>query len=219
MGYDALNAGLVMSPSGLAALAMLPVVGWLLGRRIDARWLIAAGLGVLAYGNYVLATYNLQISPGQTIIPQVIQRVGVSMIFVPLNTAAYLYLSPEQRLRATGLFNLLRNEGGSVGTSASQTLLERREQSHLARLAESLTPFDQPLSTRLDQLAAYFHQLTGDPAAARSMAWAAIDRARQAQALGLAYFDCFYLFAIVAACLIPLVFLMRKSVSAPSHGH
>src|SRR3954447_12734284 len=72
MGYDALNAGLVMSPSGLASLAMLPIVGWLLGKKVDARLLIAAGLGVLAYGNYVLANYNLQISPAQTITPQVI---------------------------------------------------------------------------------------------------------------------------------------------------
>ena len=126
--------------------------------------LIAAGLGVLAYGNYVLAHYNLLISPGQTITPQVIQRIGVSMIFVPLNTAAYLYLSPEQRLRATGLFNLLRNEGGSVGTSVSQTLLERRDQFHLSRLTSQLDPLNQPLSTRLDQLTAYFQQLTGDPA-------------------------------------------------------
>jgi DHA2 family multidrug resistance protein len=100
MGYDALNAGLVMSPSGLAALAMLPVVGWLLGRGLDARVLIAAGLVVLAYASYVLATYNLQVAPGQTVTPQVVQRLGVAMIFVPLNTAAYLYLSAEQRLRA-----------------------------------------------------------------------------------------------------------------------
>jgi DHA2 family multidrug resistance protein len=196
---------------------MLPIVGWLLGKRVDGRLLIAAGLGVLAYGNYVLAHYNLLVSPGHTIVPQVIQRIGVSMIFVPLNTAAYLYLSPEQRLRATGLFNLLRNEGGSVGTSASQTLLERRDQFHLARLTESLTPLDQSLSSRLDELTAYFRQLTGDPAAARSMAWATIDQTRQAQALSLAYFDCFYAFAIVAVCLIPLVALMRKSISAPRH--
>jgi DHA2 family multidrug resistance protein len=219
MGYDALNAGLVMSPSGLASLAMLPIVGWLLGKKVDGRILIAAGLGVLAYGNYVLSRYNLQISPGQTITPQVIQRIGVSMIFVPLNTAAFLYLSPEQRLRATGLFSLLRNEGGSIGTSVSQTLLERRQQFHLARLTESLTPFDQALSSQLDQLTAYFQQLTGDPAAARSMAWAAIDQIRQAQALSLAYFDCFHTFAILAVCLIPLVALMRKSVSAPAPGH
>jgi DHA2 family multidrug resistance protein len=219
MGYDALNAGLVMSPSGLAALVMLPVVGWLLGRRLDARILIALGLGVLAYGNYLLAHYNLLVSPNQTITPQVVQRLGVSLIFVPLNTAAYLYLSPEQRLRATGLYNLLRNEGGSVGTSVSQTLLERRDQFHLSRLGEHLDPFNPALATQLDQLTAYFQGLTGDPAGARAMAWRAVDDARQAQALSLAYFDCFYVFAVLALLLVPLVALMRRSVSAPEHGH
>jgi DHA2 family multidrug resistance protein len=219
MGYDAQNAGLVMSPSGLAALAMLPIVGWLLGRRVDARILIAVGLGVLAYGNYVLAHYNLLVSPGQTVTPQVVQRLGVSLIFVPLNTAAYLYLSPEQRLRATGLYNLLRNEGGSVGTSVSQTLLERREQFHLSRLGEHLDPFNSTLSAQLDELTVYFQGLTGDPAGARMMAWRAVDDTRQAQALSLSYFDCFYVLTVLAVLLIPLVTLMRRSVSAPQHGH
>jgi DHA2 family multidrug resistance protein len=219
MGYDALNAGMVMSPSGLAAMAMLPVVGWLLGRRVDARILIALGLLVLAAGNYVLSHYNLLVSPGQTITPQVVQRVGVSLIFVPLNTAAYLYLSAEQRLRATGLYNLLRNEGGSVGTSVSQTLLERRDQFHLERLGESLDPLNRTLSDQLDQLQAYFLGRTGDPAGARAMAWRAVDDARQSQALSLAYFDCFHVFAVVAVLLVPLVLLMRRSVSAPGHGH
>ena len=219
MGYDALNAGMVMSPSGLAAMAMLPVVGWLLGRRVDARILIAVGLGVLAYANYVLAHYNLLVSAGQTITPQVVQRLGVSMIFVPLNTAAYLYLSPEQRLRATGLYNLLRNEGGSVGTSVSQTLLDRRDQFHLSRLGEHLDPLNPTLSAQLDQLQSYFLGRTGDPAGSRAMAWRAIDEARREQALSLAYFDCFYVFAVLAVLLVPLAFLMRRSISISKHGH
>lgn len=219
MGYDALNAGLVMSPSGFAAMAMLPVVGWLLGRGLDARVLIAAGLVALAVGSYIFANYNLEIAPLQSVIPQVVQRLGVAMIFVPLNTAAYLYLSPQQRLRATGLYNLLRNEGGSVGTSVSNTLLDRRDQFHLSRLTESLTPLDPALTARLDELTAYYLQLTGDPAGARTMAWSTLDAVRQAQALSLSYFDCFYIFAVLSVCLIPLIALMRRSVSAASHEH
>jgi DHA2 family multidrug resistance protein len=92
------------------------------------------------------------------------------MVFVPLNTAAYLYLSSEQRLKATCIYNLLRNEGGSVGTSLSQTLLERREQFHVSRLTESLTPFDPALAGQLEQLTVY---------------WKTIDEVRQSQALSL----------------------------------
>ncbi len=218
MGYDALNAGLVMSPSGLASLAMLPIVGWLLGRGLDARVLIVAGLLFLAYGNHILAHYTLAVSPWQTVTPQVVQRLGVSMIFVPLNTAAFLYLSPQQRLKATGLYNLLRNEGGSVGTSVSQTLLERRQQFHLARLGESLHPLAPNLPGTLDELTGYFAQQLGDPAGARTLAWKMIDNLRQQQALSLSYFDCFRVFSILSLCLIPLVLLMRRSVSTgPRH--
>ena len=42
-GYNALQAGLVMSPAGLFALLTLPAVGFVLGRRTDARWVILAG--------------------------------------------------------------------------------------------------------------------------------------------------------------------------------
>ena len=64
-GYDALVSGLVLSPGGISSITMLLVVGFLLGRGIDARWLIAAGLVVVATSNYWMALMNLQISPWQ----------------------------------------------------------------------------------------------------------------------------------------------------------
>src|SRR5262249_26228489 len=60
-GYDALNAGLVMSPAGFFAVVAMPVVGFLLGRGTDARWMIAAGLLIMAAGNYWMSQLNLEI--------------------------------------------------------------------------------------------------------------------------------------------------------------
>ena len=70
-GYNALNAGLVMSPSGFFAVLAMPVVGFMLGRRTDARWLIGAGLLLMAIGNYWMSQMNLFISPGQVVWPRV----------------------------------------------------------------------------------------------------------------------------------------------------
>jgi DHA2 family multidrug resistance protein len=107
--------------------AALTVVGALLGRRVDARWLIAAGLLILAAGNFWMSQLNLGISPWQAVWPRVVMILGLGMIFAPLNVAAYLYIPLALRGAAVGLFALLRNEGGSFGTSIGQTITERRE--------------------------------------------------------------------------------------------
>src|SRR5262249_15602467 len=94
-GYDAYVSGLVQSPSGIFSIMGLFVVGKILGRGMDARWLIAGGLLVMTAGNYWMARMNLYISPGQVIWPRVVLIIGLSMIFAPINVAAFKY-TPEQ---------------------------------------------------------------------------------------------------------------------------
>jgi MFS transporter, DHA2 family, multidrug resistance protein len=93
-GYSALNAGLVMSPAGFAALLAMPVVGLLLGRKTDARWLIAAGLLLMAVSNYWMSQMNLFISPDQVVWLRVVIVLGLAICFAPANVAAYLYMPP-----------------------------------------------------------------------------------------------------------------------------
>jgi DHA2 family multidrug resistance protein len=212
-GYDAYVSGLVQSPSGLFSVMGLFVVGRILGRGVDARWLIAAGLLIMAAGNYWMALMNLYISPGQVVWPRVVMIVGLSMIFAPINVAAFKYTPLHLRGAAVGLLALLRNEGGSVGTSMAQTLMQRREQFHLARLGEDLDPLNPVLKAVSTQVRAFFLQLTGDPAASRQMALQALANRRHEQAASMAYFDVFWLFAVLAAALVFLVPLMKRSVA------
>ena len=212
-GYDALRAGLVMSPAGLFALMAMPVVGILLGRGTDARWLLATGLLVMAAGNYWMSQMNLDISPGQVIWPRVLVVLGLSMCFAPANVAAYLYIPLELRGAAVGLLSLLRNEGGSVGTSMAQTIHERRDQFHTLRLGEYLDPFNSAASSFVDQVQAQAQQQTGDPAAIQQLAWQAVENLRQQQASALSYFDCFWIFAALTFVLAFAVLLMKRSVA------
>jgi DHA2 family multidrug resistance protein len=210
-GYDALNAGLVMSPAGFFAVLTMPVVGFLLGRRTDARWLIAGGLLIMTVGNYWMSQLNLTISPEQVIWPRVVLIVGLSMCFAPANVAAYLYTPLAWRGAAVGLLSLLRNEGGSVGTSLAQTLHERRDQFHSLRLGEYLDPFNAAANSFLAQTKTLLQ--TADPALAQQLSWQAIENLRQQQASALAYFDCFWIFAMLTLALVLVVPLMKRSLA------
>ena len=171
-GYDALSAGLVMSPAGFFAVVTMPFVGRALGRGTDARWLIAGGLLVMAAGNYWMSLMNLDISPGEVVWPRVVLIIGLAMCFAPANVAAYLYTPVALRGAAVGLLSLLRNEGGSVGTSMAQTIQERRDQFHSLRLGEWLDPFNPATggSHRPGLPGTVPANRPGDPVAARQMA-------------------------------------------------
>jgi DHA2 family multidrug resistance protein len=212
-GYDALQSGLVMSPGGILSVITLPIVGYLLGRQFDARWMIAIGLGILGLGSYWMSLMNLQISPIYIILPRVVMIFGLSLIFAPLNVAAYRYMPLALRGAAVGMFSLLRNEGGSVGTSVAQVVQERRVQFHALRLGEFLDPFSPAASSFVQQTQNYFLGQTGDPVAAKAMSTQALANLRDSQALALSYFDCFWLFAVIAFALVFLVPFMKRSVT------
>jgi DHA2 family multidrug resistance protein len=212
-GYDAFHAGLVLSPAGVFTIIALIVVGALLGRGVDARWLIAIGLLILGAGNFWMSQLNLEISPWQVVWPRVVMITGLGMIFAPLNVAAFLYIPRSLRGAAVGLLALLRNEGGSVGTTMGQTITERREIFHALRLNENLDPFNPAVNSYLDQADAAFLQQTGDPAAAHQMALQSLEDLREQQASSLSYFDAFLIFAVVAVGLALLIFVMKRSAA------
>ena len=213
-GYDATTSGLVLSPSGVFAIIMLAIVGRLLGRGVDARYLMATGLFILGVGGYWMSRLNLEISPWQIVWPRVVFIMGLSTIFAPLNVAAFLYIPPQLRGAAVGLLALLRNEGGSVGTSVAQTIQQRRDQFHSLRLGENLDPLNPAVNSYLDQAQPVFLHQTGDPVAAKQMALQSLANLREQQSSALSYFDIFFIFAIVAVVLVGLVFFMKRSVAA-----
>lgn len=212
-GYDATTSGLVLSPAGIFAVIMLFIVGALLSRGVDARYLMASGLITMAIANYWMSQLNLDIGPWQVVWPRVVLILGLSMIFAPLNVAAFLHIPKELRGAAVGLLALLRNEGGSVGTSIAQTIQERRDQFHSLRLGENLDPLNPVVNDYLDQANSAFLQATGDPVGSQQMALQTLDSLRQQQSSALAYFDTFLVFAVVALVLVIPVLLMKRSVA------
>src|SRR3954452_258037 len=214
-GYNAVWSGLVMSPAGMFSIPMMVLVGFLLGRRIDARWLVLFGACLISAGSYWYSQMNLFLSPGQLVWPRVVQQLGTSCIFAPLSVAAYMYLPRELRGAAAGIYSVLRNEGGSAGTTLGRTITLRRSYFHSDRLAEHVSPLNPNFNETSEQIEDFFRQQTGDPAGSQLMTMEVIEQMRQQQSLGLAYFNAFWLFAVMALGIIPLALLMRRSKAQP----
>jgi len=217
-GYDATMSGLVLSPAGLFAIVTMLFVGRLLNKGFDARILMTFGVLLIAGGNYWMAIMNLSISPWQVVWPRVVIIIGLGLLFAPLNVAAFATMPIAIRGAAVGLLALLRNEGGSVGTSVAQTILERREQFHTLRLNENLDPFNPAVTSILDLGKKVFMTQTGDPIAARMMAYQLMANMRDRQATALAYFDIFFVASVLAISLLVLIALMKKA-TAPKGTH
>jgi len=205
MGYSATAAGMALSPGGLLVMFMLPFVGFILGK-VEARWVIAVGLVITSFALIHMTTFDTLMDFRHVVIARCFQAAGLACLFVPINTAAYAFVPRNKNNAASGLINLGRNVGGSVGISVVTTLLARRAQFHQTRLVENATPLN-PLFNQAVHAAS---QVMG-PAAPPNSPYALIMRSFEQQANTLSYIDCFWLMGIVFGALTPVVFLMKKT--------
>ena len=141
--------------------------------------------------------------------------LGLGLLFAPISVAAYKYIPARLRAGpAVGLASLLPHRGRQRRrTSLASTIQERREQFHVARLGEHLHPFNPHVTSFMDQARPFFFQQTGDAAASQQMAVQGLDNLRQQQAAALAYLDVFWVTGVLAAVLVVLVLLMKRSVA------
>src|SRR3989442_1119075 len=125
LGYPALQSGYATSPRGLGAIVGMLVAGGLVGR-VDTRWLIATGFGLLALSVHMLGNITLDVTIASVAWPHVLSGLALGFIFVPLSTTSLGTLPKEEIGNATGIYNLMRNVGGSIGISMMTTLLAPR---------------------------------------------------------------------------------------------
>ncbi len=213
--YDALRSGMMMSPAGVSSMAAMIIAGALMGRQADARWLVLSGLVIMAVASYARSQMNFEIGPWQVIWPHMLVMLGIGLVFAPISVAAYKYTPPHLRAAAVGLASLLRTEGGSVGTSMTKIIQDRRDQFHLSRIDETLTPLNTHVQEFLERTRAFFFQRTGDPARSQLLSLQTLDDQRQQQAAAFAYFDVFFVCAVIALALVFLVPMMKRSVAEP----
>jgi DHA2 family multidrug resistance protein len=211
MGYNALTSGLVLSPGGIITMLTMPLVGFLM-MRFHARWLIVVGLIIGAAGLFKTANFNLQISYSDAVWARCILSAGMGFLFVPINTAAYYYIAKKETDYASGLINLARNLGGSAGISFVTTMLARRAQFHQNVLVSHVTETNPVYRSYFEGAKAMLIHQGANAAEAASKANAMIYGFVKQQASMLAFIDNFWVLGCVFLAMIPLVFLMRKTI-------
>ena len=140
MGYPALNSGMAISPRGVGAMCSMFLIGGLTSR-IDARLLMGLGFLLLAYSCAGFGNINLEIATSNIMWPNVLSGFATGFIFVPLTVTSMGDLPNEQMGNATGVYNLMRNIGGSVGIAVATTLVARGTQVHQALMVGQLSPY------------------------------------------------------------------------------
>jgi DHA2 family multidrug resistance protein len=211
LGYTAFTAGLVVGPRGIGSIIGLPVIG-VLGSRVDNRKLLSAGFLGFAACAFIFGSVNLSTGPYTLLIPILLTGFALSFVFVPVSTMMMATISNKDMGAATGLGNLLRNIGGSVGIAMATTALIRRADFHQTYLSGNLSPSTAVLQQKSAMIAVYLGQRIGPPGA-RPGSFGLLYELMQQQAAMLAYIDVFRWTAILALICAAATWLFKK----PSH--
>jgi MFS transporter, DHA2 family, multidrug resistance protein len=210
LGYTAERAGLALMPGGFTIILLLPLVGFLLSR-YTPRWLLFLGLVILSFSLFHMTSFDLDIDFRTLAVARAIQAAGMAFLFVPINTAAYAFLPREKNNAASGLMNLARNIGGSVGISVVTTMLDRRAQLHLTNLSSHLSASNPALQAAIQGASNSMMAHGASAAGATQQAYALIQSIVGRQATMLSYIDCFWFLGVAILLMVPMVFLVKKS--------
>jgi DHA2 family multidrug resistance protein len=212
--FTAEQTGFVILPGALASAFTMAFMGRLAGK-FDGRLSILAGVGLFALSMWKHAHFTTESGMADFFWPLIFRGMGLGLIFVPLTNLALADLPMSRIANGTGLFNLMRQLGGSVGIALSATLVQRFTAIHRADLVANVTAFSGATQQRLAGIAANL-VAQGTPAGmAQSRALAVVNGQVTRQALMLSFEQLFLLFGAVFLLSLPLLLLMHRSRGGP----
>lgn len=211
LGYDAVTAGMVISPGGFVVMLMMPLVGGVLIARVQARWLILFGLFVSAAALWHLTSLNTEVGYSDLAWARVYQAFGLAFLFVPINTAAYTGIPPGKTNNVSALMNLSRNLGGSFGIAILSSILSSRQQFHISSFAYYTSDLNPNFSAWMTRTTSYLQQQGATAADAALQAKGLMWQQVLKQATMLSFIDAFFVLMVIIICVMPLVFLLKKN--------
>jgi DHA2 family multidrug resistance protein len=218
-GYNSEQIGTVMAWTGLPQLVIIPFVPAMM-RRIDGRLLVAVGLTIFAASCFMNLDMDLDYAGPQLMMPNITRAVGQAVVLAPLSSIALFGISQAEAGGASGIFNMMRNLGGAIGTAMLETFYTKREQYHSFIIGQHVSLLQPATRERLNGMQAYFmaHGMT-DPAAAMHRAVVALGNTVQAQAVVMGYSDTFGLLGAVLLLAALSVAQLRKGSGGGGGAH
>lgn len=209
LGYTAELAGLALSPGGAVIMLMMPIVGILVSK-LDTRAMIAFGCAVSAIALFAMAGWDLSVDYSHVVRARMLQSFGLAFLFIPINVSAFAFVAKEKTNMGTGIINLARNIGASVGIATVTTMLERRAQFHQAKLVEHVNTFSGALARTTNGNTVRLISYGSSAAHAAVQSDGLIYRLVQRQSAMLAFVDNFKMLGVIFLAVIPFLILMRK---------
>jgi MFS transporter, DHA2 family, multidrug resistance protein len=209
LGYTAQLAVMALSPGGAVIMCMMPVVGILVSR-VDTRILITFGCLVSSIALFVMSGWDLGLDYGHAVRARMLQSFGLAFLFIPINVAAFAYVPREKTNMGTGIINLARNIGASVGIATVTTMLQRRGQAHQVRLTEHVNTLSAAYHNMVNGMQLRLVSAGSGLAQAGTQAQGMVYSTVQRQSAMLAFVDNFKMLGVIFLAVIPVLLLLKK---------
>ncbi len=219
-GYTAQETGMQLIPRGLAT-GIVTLLSIRLTSKIQPKYLLGVGSSLFAIGMLYFHSITPETSSADLLWPMIITGAGLGMLITPLSVATLGALKPQEVPEGAGLFNLMRQLGGSIGIAVSATLLDHWAQQARAPLVDQINPLNPVWAQRLADMTRTFQAQGADAATAHDQAYAIMDRILQAQSMTIAFEKAYFALAMLFLCAMPLLLLFKKvdKSAAPVDAH
>lgn len=214
-GYRSLDTGRALLALALPQLLIAPAVGWLL-RRLDARLVVGAGLGLVGLACWLVGTGLTSAWVTEDFLPSgAMQALGQTMAMSGLVFFSVLHLKPSEAMTFGALLQTARLFGGEIGTAAISTWVRVQEQVASVAIGMHVQAGNGLVTERLQEYAAAVGARSpGSAAAARATGLLAQAIRREANVQ--AYVDGFLLVAGIMAAALLVVAMLRPAPDGPA---
>jgi DHA2 family multidrug resistance protein len=220
LGMTAQQTGILLIPSGLITLFIMPTIGIMMKKGVSPILLSAFGMIIFFLFTFILSKSTLASGTGDFLVPLLLRGIGMGFLFVPLTALALGGLAPKDIPQGTGLNNMMRQLGGSFGIAIMTTFISYRVAFHRTTLIEKVTAYSNEVATRVSAFTANFISKGFTANEAKQMAYKAIDGTVTRQSVLMSYMDSFFIIGVFFLCLIPFLIFQRKpKVLVTDAGH
>jgi DHA2 family multidrug resistance protein len=208
LGYPAMQSGMALMPRSLAMLVLMPLGGRLYNR-VGPKALVFVGMSISVFAFFQLGLLTPTVGPRDLVVPQLLQGVGFSLLFVALSTAALSRIARPDMTAATGLYNVVRQVSGSIGIAVAVSQLQSSTTRAHAAIVSHLSGGSLEAQGWLATVAAGLRPKGLDPVSAGNAALAMLQGETMKQAQVIAYNHVFTVVGILFAAAMPLILLLR----------